>query len=304
MPLKILVPLDGSRRAEHALPYALALARAAQGMLILLRARADSRLQGQAEHELVATVNRLQAAGIAIEPWVISAVPRAQVGRAIAESAQARHADLIVMAAPGRGGPEHWAADSITEQVIRRAAMPVLLITPDGERRWPEDRALRWLMPLDEAGLAEAAVEPVSRLAATLRAELYLLWLVEHPHVADPNHYPSCAFNPDAELAEAQCYLKRLADRLRATNPATLVRTSLSAVTTTPCVCQTGMDLVALVPRRGDTLDLVLGDVVGRMFPSEGVPLLIVRPETARPSVAERDVAQSSRPSSRSGLPS
>ncbi len=43
MPLKILVPLDGSRLSELALPYAEALARPARGRMILIRAAESAR---------------------------------------------------------------------------------------------------------------------------------------------------------------------------------------------------------------------------------------------------------------------
>lgn len=276
------------------MPYAQALARAAQGCLILLRATAGSPLDRQPGSELAAIANRLRAAGIIAVPMVASQVPREQVGRTIADRARAQQADLIVMASRGRGGLGHWVPDSVAEAVIRQVDVPVLLVSTQATGLWPADRPLRLLMPLDDLGLAEAALEPVGRLARSLNAELHLLRLIEHPHIADPDHYPSCAFNPDADVAEAQGYRQQLARRLRAISPKARVQASLGAATTPPCVCQTGIDLVALVTRqRDDCLEFVLGDFVDGMFQPESVPLLIVRPKNVRPSAAGREVAKS-----------
>ena len=104
---KILVPLDGSRLAERAVPCATRLARASGGSLILLHVGPArlARIEPPYDPEVVG--RKLRSDGIAVE--ALTEDPgTATLGSAIADVARRQHADLIVMSTHGRTGPGRW----------------------------------------------------------------------------------------------------------------------------------------------------------------------------------------------------
>src|SRR5262245_66016595 len=110
---KVMVPLDGSRFAERAVPYAAALARAAGGQLLLVRAALSYR-QGlggvattapphpHARAELEEAAERARAFGLPVEAHLVHGVGAA--ASLVAAAAQLG-ADLLVMSTHGRSGP-------------------------------------------------------------------------------------------------------------------------------------------------------------------------------------------------------
>jgi nucleotide-binding universal stress UspA family protein len=194
----ILVPLDGSALAEYALPYALRLTRAAGGRLVLVRAAPDAPTRQRAEAELAATASRLFTAGAQVE----SHVRRGAAGDVILDGARAWEAGLIVMATHGRSGLGRWLYGSVADHVLRRAEVPVLLVSGVCERRWPAPGAGApaaagaaggagtapdgaglgpVLVPLDGSGRSAAALRPAAALAGALGAGLLLTRVVPFP---------------------------------------------------------------------------------------------------------------------------
>src|ERR671932_518780 len=66
----ILVPLDGSRLAERALPYAVHLAKAGRGQVLLLRAVTEEAMAHRATSDLDSRARRLRLQGIAVDTAV------------------------------------------------------------------------------------------------------------------------------------------------------------------------------------------------------------------------------------------
>ena len=140
----IVVPLDGSKLAEEALPDAERLARLTSAPVHLVRVidLSDLMWHGQsgwvmedtaAEHALAAEstaassyletiAERLVGAGLVAETEVRRGQPSREV------IAAARPGDLIVMAPHGRSGVTRWFLGSVAEEVVRRAEVPVLLV--------------------------------------------------------------------------------------------------------------------------------------------------------------------------------
>jgi nucleotide-binding universal stress UspA family protein len=172
-----LVPLDGSPLAERALPYALALARAAHGRLILLHVTGRTvlgRTDGRAV-EALAESARAIAPEVAVEARVCEATGGEDTGRALAAAARRLDADAIVMATHGRSAPERLVYGSVADQVLRCAGTPLLLVPPGAGQCWPEGRLRRILVPLDGSAFAEAALLPAAALPRGPEAELLLL---------------------------------------------------------------------------------------------------------------------------------
>lgn len=142
---RILVPLDGSKLAEVALPHAIAQAKQSGGTLLLLRAlppmtaaavaeaaayldweriRAD--VAAEARRYLEGVRARLAAENLNAQIEIVDGEP----ADAIIDAAERHGVDLIVMATHGRSGLGRWVLGSVADRVVRAAKAPVLLIRP------------------------------------------------------------------------------------------------------------------------------------------------------------------------------
>jgi nucleotide-binding universal stress UspA family protein len=163
---KILVPLDGSKLAECALPYVEELASGCdtkevilvsvtervQGFRVLegegqpiakpsggwlepskplgerLVPEAFGKKEKQAQRYLERIAKTMTAKGINVSTEVLLWKP----AEAIVGYAKQYGCDLIVMASHGRSGPSRWAYGSVTDKVLRSSCIPVLIIRAPG----------------------------------------------------------------------------------------------------------------------------------------------------------------------------
>jgi nucleotide-binding universal stress UspA family protein len=227
---RILVPLDGSARAERALPTAARLARASGGSLLLLRvvpATIDLMQQGASStthrQEItggaVATASeyltRLAAsellAGIAKEAKITTGIP----AEAIISASRSWQADILVLCSHGYTGMTRWALGSVAEKVAFHAPIPVLVLR-EGRPQPGADRPLRVLAALDGSPRAEEMLAPAAYITAALappaQGTLQLMRVVQ-PAVTGQQ-----GGNPDANAAllqQAAGYLDATIERLR-----------------------------------------------------------------------------------------
>ncbi|TMF41365.1 MAG: universal stress protein [Chloroflexi bacterium] len=304
---RILVPLDGSGRAERALPIAARLARATGGSIFLVRvlsteparlpsapgkpnlvqtigqadrALAESYLAGVAESELLT--------GIPVQTYV----PVGLISPSILTMAAEKHADIIAMCSHGYTG------------VKRFADIPVLVLREGGsvpEERHPGERPLRVLVPLDGSDYARAALVPAAYLAAALaapgRGALHLT------HIVQPTNEGKAARatqNTQALLNMAKEYLEATIHYLRegSLDPG-IVNLNLeftSSVIVDDEIAQGilrvaedggngegvgvfgGCDAIAMTTQGYSGLQRWVGSVTERVLDTSRLPLLIVRP--------------------------
>jgi nucleotide-binding universal stress UspA family protein len=199
----ILVPLDGSTAAEHALPTALSLARRFGAALKMIHIHApvwgvygeggvydalvDRELREEMQAYLDGVIKRLSD---------VTSVPLSSVlldGRVA--SAINRHAiesgvDLIVMTTQGRGPFARFWLGSAADALIRQSTIPMLFVPPEESEAdfAREPKFGRVLIPLDGSPLAEQMLEPAAALAAATKAELTLLRVVQQ--LAPDGHDP------------------------------------------------------------------------------------------------------------------
>ena len=174
----IVVPLDGSSLAEHALPFAEALAQRANAKLklVLIHApnpqlepgpeyvKVELAMQKADREYLRSITGRLRVhLGRSVTSAVIRGAPVAQT---LSVYSREIGADLIVMTTHGRGGLRRAWLGSVADQLIRTSDVPLLVIRP-GESGTAEPVAeLREIVvPLDGSELAEAVLEPAAALA-------------------------------------------------------------------------------------------------------------------------------------------
>lgn len=144
----ILVPLDGSKRAERILPYVEELALKFEAKLVLLQVVEPSvvlaapydmghyydinqieRLSDEAKSYLAALQSDLTAKGIAVE----TLVDNGPVVTCVIEEAVRKNVDLVAMASHGRSGLARAFYGSVASGVLNQADRPLLLIRAQEE---------------------------------------------------------------------------------------------------------------------------------------------------------------------------
>lgn len=137
---KILVPLDGSKLAEKALPYAEALAEKLEAELILtwvlhpLIVMSDygassyetiiSLEKNEATQYLTTTQIELQKQHLPVRINILEG----HAADAIIELACQERVGLIVMSTHGRSGLSRWVHGSVATKVLQQAPCPVFLV--------------------------------------------------------------------------------------------------------------------------------------------------------------------------------
>lgn len=139
----LLVPLDGSKLAEAALPMALALAGRFESTITLLRVvrpphfvtssndftqiyvslREDMREEATAYIQL--KQDDLLTDGFIVNGRVAEGDSVADV---ILNAADALGVDAIVMSTHGRGGMKRWVFGSVADKILQQARVPILLV--------------------------------------------------------------------------------------------------------------------------------------------------------------------------------
>jgi nucleotide-binding universal stress UspA family protein len=137
---RILLPLDGSKLAERALPHAIAQAQAFGAELVLLRVaetiphapgvsmadleRVRKQTVAWAREYMAGIKEKIEEQGVCVESAIVEGRPNVE----IAEFAEAYNIDLIVLSSRGRSGVSRWLLGSVADRVVRGATVPVLLV--------------------------------------------------------------------------------------------------------------------------------------------------------------------------------
>jgi nucleotide-binding universal stress UspA family protein len=300
----VLVPLDGSALSRRALPFAAALAGAANGRLVLVHATwlpraADpewetlapvlSGAEAAAAADLETAAAPLRARGLRVETRVYGQAPEV----AIAQAARDEHARFVVMASHARHGPGRWLFGSVAEDVLRHTDVPVIVVPERAGDWWDGRHPLRIVVPLDETDLAEEALGPACELAAS-GGQLVLLRVVEPPEALPEVGYAvkegeglvfGDALPHPARLQpavdHAYRYLTDVADRIRGIVPGVEVRVEVgdACQAIADAAAATRAHLIAMAThRRGELERLVLGSHAIAVLRRADVPVLMVRP--------------------------
>jgi nucleotide-binding universal stress UspA family protein len=187
---RILVPLDGSARAEEALPTAAYLARTTGASLFLLRVvtpsftyaspypyswespdvleRAMEEGQGEAYDYLSRLVLTEHLDDIHHYVAVDDGTPVPRILHFVHEN----QIDLIVMRSHGATGIKRWLLGSVARGIVRRSSVPALVIRdacgPAINNPQELQHTPRILVPLDGTPFAESALLPAAQLVAAL----------------------------------------------------------------------------------------------------------------------------------------
>jgi nucleotide-binding universal stress UspA family protein len=228
----IMAPTEGSDSERAAISVAVKLAQRFDAELRLVRVQSAPLIMETIAQtpvipteemllgERLAHLRKLEALGAECralgEIRVITALEDGPVGPTLRDYATKFNVDLIVMSSHSRGGLKRIALGSITDYLIRRTNIPVLVVRPPVSfiGATPGQAVSRIVVPLDGSELAAQILPDVAALALRLESTVSLM------HVLTPLSYSQKQIMQrglpwwDADTAAADAYLTRAASYL------------------------------------------------------------------------------------------
>lgn len=307
---RIAVPLDGTIVSEHALPWAMAIAKRASCAIDLVHAAlptvAGTELDGAAmlagrmpetptvstERRIEALVQEIAAAGVRAEAVLLSG----PVPSALADYFSRGSVDLIVMTTHDRTRLEHLLLGSVATAVARRVHLPVLLVHQQKERPRLAERQLpaprHMLIPIDGSAFSEQILPHAANLATLLQADITLLAVLQPVLAvataaleAGPDPVVALSRPPEDSKEEIRVpALERLADSFRTEHREIAVHTAAladgqPARAIVEYAGRNGIDIIAMTTHgRGGLKRLLAGSVAEAVVRASKAPLLVYRP--------------------------
>ena len=229
---RILCPVDFSEASQHAIEYAVVIARWCKASITALHVynpafmpipglpALESRVpEPELKRMRVETTRCFKdavASGVDVDVIVDVGQPAAQ----ILIRSDAVHSDLIVMGTHGASGFEHLLLGSVTEKVLRKAHCPVLTVPPHAQATSTVPfRQLLCAVDFSDSSLR--GLNFACSLARESKAALTLLHVVEWPwHEPPPPVLEDLPTDQAAALAEFRRYVQESAlERLGALLP-------------------------------------------------------------------------------------
>jgi len=184
----ILLPLDGSKLAEAAIPAAASLATTLNAPVTLLHIiEEDAPQEIHRDHHLtqadeasayLAELAKRAFPADANVDWHVHTAAVKDVSASIVEHAITEfQPDLIVMCTHGKSGVRELLFGSIAQQVVAHGTTPLLLIKPevDSSKTFRLDKIL---VPLDSGPVHDASLPVTQELAHAYKSEIYLLTVI------------------------------------------------------------------------------------------------------------------------------
>ncbi len=312
---RIRVPLDGSTRAESAVPIAARIAQASGGSVILLQVAAipieieteakPPEIYSQAAYDKGIADTRSYLAGVA-QFDVLKGVKTetgavtGSIAQSILSAIQSLHADLVVMCSHGYTGFKRWALGSIAHKLAPHSLVPVLILRDGGSVPTTKtEQPMRVFVPLDGSPLSESALEPAAQLLTALAPStqrvIHLMRVVDIPSSygkfrSSVDEYYDAGVRAEAKH-EYEVYLDSIAKRF---TDGDLAGYNLTVTTSIPinmdvaeAIVQaaeesegtqlSGYVLIVMATHgRGGVQRWVLGSVAERVLHATKVPLMIV----------------------------
>jgi nucleotide-binding universal stress UspA family protein len=298
----LMVPVDGSAFAEHALAPALDLARATGATLHLVRVHQPpvlpapdaplivdtewlEALKAEERKYLAHVQGTLMEAGARIEMALVEGFP----ADALAAYVRTHEIGLIMMTTHGRGGISRFWLGSVADALVRQAGTPVLLIRPgdDVQDELPAAPPMRHiLIPTDGSALSESVLEPALELWERTDARFTLLRVLL-PLPPMPRPWTAGRAAVDAEILtedrrRALAELNTVAEPLRKrglTIECEAVTHANPATAILEFAATSSVDVIALATRgRSGWARVAMGSVADKVMRASMLPVLLYRP--------------------------
>jgi nucleotide-binding universal stress UspA family protein len=313
---RILVPLDGSSRAEQALPLAAHLARWYHSHIVLLRSVEVMTIYSMQTLGMMEKIQALeeQAARKYLaqikDATVLEQIPTSTelyVGNAASAILQAtarQNIDLIVLCSHGYTGFKHWMLGSVAQKVVRSSSVPILLQRDEHPLPFglhtEEHPTFQTCIALDGSQQAEAAIPPAISITAACappqQGEVRLLRIVVPLLAVDEEAFKEL-YHIDLQTSlnqQAQTYLQEVATRLEPEATRQGIKITGSVKTSTDIAQEViqyaeqgtsiqhpASQLLALTTHGRSGLERwILGSIAERILSQTRLPLLIVHPQT------------------------
>jgi nucleotide-binding universal stress UspA family protein len=241
----VLVALDGSGVATAVVPDAVALARHADGSVVL----AEVLPSGSADAVVSATRARLgrlattvQAKGVAASTVLLAGDPAEQ----IVSYVYGNGVDAVALGSHATWDNDGSLYGSVADAIVRQSPVPTLVRrVPANGPAWTAARFQRLLVPLDGSRLAERAIPDALALASATGGRVLLVQAVGGVRRFGDGDSASLV---DRELRAAGEYLTSLCERYRAVGVPldATVRLGDPAETIRWVARETGADLVVM----------------------------------------------------------
>jgi len=224
----ILIPLDGSSRAEKVLPIAARLAQVTAGTVSLFQAVWPPGVYMASVGEIVLPDlldETVPAAKVYLESVAqkrslesVRTETRVVIGHpaeAIIAAVNAGNTDLVVICSHGYTGQMRWSMGSIAEKVARHVPSPIFILYEDSALLTELDAiphsSVRILVPLDGSHHAEVVLAKAAMLATALSAPAHGELHLTHVVSARGREVRSL----DEELERTGHYLRTVIERMQ-----------------------------------------------------------------------------------------
>ena len=306
---RILVPLDGSAKAELILSQVARILQREDSEILLLRVvdvpaavgRVNLREFRDLEREeaqkyIHQLARKFREKGVKVHGKVAEGSP----AEVILETARTEGSTMIAMSTHGRTGLARWALGSVTEKVARASTVPLLLVRSfrrtakgDLEPVMAEELPFRRiLVPVDGSPTSMSILGPAVKFGQLYGSDVLVLH-VETPYVPPSPVLPGMdvvlpAMVPAPTPSEKDPVTEKAAKRfvqagLRASRRTTVGEPAMEILDLS---VNRGMDLIALGTHgRSGLTRWAVGSVAERVLRSTEIPLLLIRtPGRARPA--------------------
>jgi len=297
----IMAPTDGSELERTALAQAVRLAKRFDAELHLVRVETPPVPVDPASSPGVleiteqtiaearqARVEKLQALGAECralgEIRVITAFEDGIVGQTLVDYGKRLKADLIVMSSHSHGGLKRVALGSVTDYLIRRADIPVLVVKPSASPADGDASRIfnRILVPLDGSALAEQILPLVAALGTRLNATVSLVYVLTPLTYSQKEIMQPGLPWWDEDIAIAKAYLTDAEDQLRRAG-LSVTKEVVLAEDISAAILDYGLrmraDLIALATNgAGGISRLLFGGVADEITRKSAISLLVFHP--------------------------
>jgi nucleotide-binding universal stress UspA family protein len=299
---KLVIPLDGSLRAEQALAPAMAIARASGAEIDVVLVHQPTPFAGFAgapempeqaasEEKYVASIAGELESGGSVS--ATHALLHGDVIEAICARAHDEEADLIVMTSHGRTGISRAWLGSVADGVLRRSSIPVLMLRPietKMDRQAVHHLFRRILVPLDGSAGSVEILSSASALARCGKSRLVLLRVVQPVPLVMTGVGAPFVYSPELEDAAATKCVVDEAERELDDVVYDLAGQGVGDVRTKVIVAghvaqaiinfaaANGADAIAMSTHGRGASRLLVGSVADKVLRASGLPILLRRP--------------------------
>ena len=298
---QILVPLDGSKFAESALPLALTLSRKTGADLHLVTVIEPVPAFVYDEWETAAEewtreylANVVADVGPKAGGHVSVGILKGHVVDALQTEVAERKADLVVLASHGRGAISRLWLGSVADRFLRQADRPVLVVRPEADegRTEPDGEPAfdTLLVPLDGSELSESALDHAIEFGELFGSAYHLTRVVAYPVELASPYLPHTAQMNQQLLADAKDraaeYLEERAERMRRRGLRVTTAISVDGQAghgiLTECEAVEADGVAMATHGRKGLSRALLGSTADKVLRGLHVPLLLHRPKGSK----------------------